>query len=47
MKSCNPELFARYNLRSGSMICVAFDVDEGSVAIKFMNEYLAENYGED
>lgn len=43
LESCVPGIFAAGDVRSGAMNRVASAVGEGSMAIKFVHEYLAEN----
>lgn len=43
LETCIPGVFAAGDVRSGAMNRVASAVGEGSMAIKFVHEYLAEN----
>lgn len=43
METCCPGIFAAGDVRSGAMNRVASAVGEGSMAIKFVHQYLAEN----
>ena len=43
LETCVPGIFAAGDVRSGAMNRVASAVGEGSMAIKFVHEYLAEN----
>lgn len=43
LETCIPGIFAAGDVRSGAMNRVASAVGEGSMAIKFVHEYLAEN----
>lgn len=43
LESCIPGVFAAGDVRAGAMNRVASAVGEGSMAIKFVHEYLAEN----
>lgn len=43
LETCNPGVFAAGDVRSGAMNRVASAVGEGSMAIKFVHEYLAGN----
>ena len=43
LETCTPGIFAAGDVRSGAMARVASAVGEGSMAIKFVHEYLAEN----
>ncbi len=43
LETCSPGIFAAGDVRSGAMNRVASAVGEGSMAIKFVHEYLAEN----
>lgn len=43
LETCSPGIFAAGDVRSGAMNRVASAVGEGSMAIKFVHEYLASN----
>ena len=43
LETCNPGIFAAGDVRAGAMNRVASAVGEGSMAIKFVHEYLAAN----
>lgn len=43
LETCSPGIFAAGDVRSGAMNRVASAVGEGSMAIKFVHEYLANN----
>jgi thioredoxin reductase (NADPH) len=43
LETCSPGIFAAGDVRAGAMNRVASAVGEGSMAIKFVHEYLAEN----
>lgn len=43
LETCTPGVFAAGDVRSGAMNRVASAVGEGSMAIKFVHEYLSEN----
>jgi thioredoxin reductase (NADPH) len=43
LETCLPGIFAAGDVRAGAMNRVASAVGEGSMAIKFVHEYLAEN----